>query len=335
MLFMPEFRKNLVTGHCTIISSERANRPHQSLCDNALHNGEPCPFCPGNETQTPPEVFAYRAAGTRADTPGWTVRVVPNKYPAVHKRDPAPIRSDALHERTRAVGVHEVIIEAPEHVAEMSQLSQRQIAAVLRAYRERLLALRQDRRWRSILIYKNQGASAGATLEHAHSQLMALPEITPLAARELEGARAYFSSTGRCGYCDMVHREIRDRERIVGASEGFAVICPEAARFPYETWILPRQHAADFEDSAVDDYDELSGCLKRTLSCLDRTLDNPALNYVLHSNALGAESGDYYHWRLEILPKLIQVAGFEWGSGSFINPVAPEDAAQVLRRCFV
>jgi len=332
---MPEFRKNLITGHGTIISTERAKRPHQSFSDTSSEASEPCPFCPGNEAQTPPEVFAYRAPGTQADAPGWTVRVVPNKYPAVRNEYAAIIHSDALGERTRAVGVHEVIIEVPEHVTDMAQLSQAQIAAVLCAYHERMRALREDRRWRTILIYKNQGTWAGATLEHAHSQLIALPEIPPIMARELDRARAYFSSTGRCGYCDMVQREMRGRERVVGESDRFAVFCPDAARFPYETWIVPKRHAASFEGCGGDDYEELSGCLKQTLTCLDRALHNPALNYLLHSTFFGDEASDYYHWHLEILPKITQVAGFEWGSGSFINPVAPEDAAQVLRDCFV
>lgn len=332
---MPEFRKNLVTGHCTIISTERAKRPHQNLSDSSSQASEPCPFCAGNEAQTPPEVFAYRAAGTHADAPGWSVRVVPNKYPAVRNEEAAVIRSDALYETMRAVGAHEVIIEVPEHLADMAQLSRRQIAAVLRAYRERMAVLREDRRWRCILIYKNQGALAGATLEHAHSQLIALAGIPPILARELNGARDYFSSTGRCGYCDMVRGEIRNRERFVGESERFAVFCPDAARFPYETWIVPKRHEARFEACGDDDYEELSGCLKLTLTCLDCALHNPALNYVIHSNSCGEAASDYYHWHLEILPKTTQVAGFEWGSGSFINPVAPEDAARVLRGFFV
>ena len=332
---MPEFRKNLITGHCTIISTERAKRPHQSLSGSSSEASEPCPFCPGNEAQTPREVFAYRAPGTQADAPGWTVRVVPNKYPAVRNEDAAIIHSDALCERRRAVGVHEVIIEVPEHLAEMAQFSHPQIAAVLRAYRERMLALREDRRWRCILIYKNQGASAGATLEHAHSQLIALPEIPPAMARELSGALDYFSATGRCGCCDIVQREISERQRLIAESERFAVFCPDAARFPYEIWILPKWHAAYFENCGDDEYDELSGCLKRSLTSLDRALHNPALNYVIHSNSFGERASNYYHWHLELLPKVTQVAGFEWGSGSFMNPVAPEDAARVLRDHFV
>jgi UDPglucose--hexose-1-phosphate uridylyltransferase len=328
---MQEFRKDLVTGRCTIISTERARRPQQRIRDISSPDAEPCPFCPGNEQETPPEVLAYRVPDTPPDSPGWSVRVVPNKYPAVRNDEPAIIGFDSLYKGVRAVGVHEVIIEVPEHVANMAQFGNPQIVPVLRAYRERMLALRQDPRWRYILVYKNQGASAGATLEHAHSQLIALPEIPPAVVQEINGAREYFISTRRCGYCDMVQQELSERKRVVTESERFLVFCPYAARLPYETWIVPKRHSPLFEDCAGDECDELSGCLKETLVRLDRSLDNPSLNFMIHSNAVGAATSTYYHWHLEILPKITQIAGFEWGSGSFMNPLAPEDAARVLR----
>jgi UDPglucose--hexose-1-phosphate uridylyltransferase len=328
---MREFRKDVITGRCTIISTERAKRPQQLFRENLAAESEPCPFCPGNEDQTPPEVLAYRAPGTKPDAPGWSVRVVPNKYPAVVNDDPEASHSDGLHQSTRAAGVHEVIIEAPEHVKRMARLGDQQIAAVLRAYRDRALALKKDTRWRYVLIYKNQGATAGATLEHAHSQLIALPEIPQSIVEEMNGARAYFSSMGRCVYCDIVQHELCERKRLIAESELFITFCPYAARFPYETWILPKRHAPTFECSGGAQCDELSRCLNEILTRLDRALADPSLNYVLHSTPVDEPASAYYHWHFEILPKVTQVAGFEWGSGSFINPVAPEDAARLLR----
>jgi UDPglucose--hexose-1-phosphate uridylyltransferase len=328
---MREFRKDLITGRCTIISTERAKRPQQSFYESSPEDSEPCPFCPGNEDQTPPEVLAYRAPSTQPNAPGWTVRVVPNKYPAVVPDDPGVTHSDGLYQSTRAVGAHEVIIEAPDHVKHMAALTSQQIAAVLRAYRDRMLELRKDPRWRYVLIYKNEGALAGATLQHVHSQLIALPEIPQSVVEEINGARGYFGSTGRCVYCEIVQQERCDRKRLIAESERFIVFCPYAARFPYETWILPKRHSPFFECASTAKDDELSRCLRETLIRLDRALDNPSLNYVIHSTPFAEAASAYYDWHFEILPKVTQVAGFEWGSGSFINPVAPEDAARLMR----
>ena len=330
-LVMREFRKDVITGRWTIISTDRAKRPQPAVVENPSVESEPCPFCPGNEEQTPPEVLAYRSPNTPPNTPGWAVRVVPNKYPAVVNEDPGANHADGLHPSMRATGVHEVIIETSHHVKHMAQLGRQQIAAVLRAYRDRTLELNKDRRWRYVLIYKNQGAWAGATLEHAHSQIIALPEIPRTVVEEITGARSYFSSMGRCVYCAIIQQEVYDRDRHIAESERFIAFCPYAARFPYETWILPKNHAPSFECGDDAEYDELSRCLREILIRLDRALGHPALNYVIHSKPIAEPASVYYHWHLEILPKITQVAGFEWGSGSFINPVAPEDAAHLLR----
>jgi UDPglucose--hexose-1-phosphate uridylyltransferase len=328
---MPEFRKDPIIGCCVIISTERAKRPQPTLGKSSSADGESCPFCPGNENQTPPEVLAYREPKTEPNAPGWRVRVVPNKYPAVVTDKPWAARADGLYESSDALGVHEVIIEAPDHTLDIAGLTEAQLAAVLCAYRDRILELKKDRRWRYILIYKNQGGPAGATLEHCHSQLIALPAVPKQAREEIDGARAYFDSTGRCLYCDIVQQELSDQKRWVAESDRFIVLCPYASRFPYETWILPKFHSPSFERTSGDEYGELARCLKETLIRLNRRLDNPPLNYLIHSTPLDDRAGDYYDWHFEVLPKLTQVAGFEWGSGSFINPVAPEDAARLLR----
>jgi UDPglucose--hexose-1-phosphate uridylyltransferase len=328
---MPEFRKDPATGRWVIIASERANRPQPGGLGHSSARVETCPFCAGNESHTPPEIMAYRRDNSAPDRPGWSVRVVPNKYPAVTATGSAAAFTDGIFEARAGIGVHEVIVEAPDHVVAMALLEERQIAAVLRAYGERMLFLQKDKRWQSILVYKNEGREAGATLEHVHSQLIALPEVPREILDEMSGARLFYDSSGRCLFCTILARETKDQTRLVAETERFVVLCPYAARFPFETWILPKTHRAYFEQCSDDDYAELSGSLLETLARFGRRFGNLAFNYVLHSAPLTGEPLTYYHWHLEIMPKLSQAAGFEWGSGSFINPVAPEEAARTLR----
>ena len=281
---------------------------------------------------TPPEVFAYRNPGSPPDTPGWNLRVVPNKYPALVNQGDGTASKDGVYESMAGLGVHEVIIESPDHVVNVEALSERQFAAVLRAYRERMLELRKDNRWRSILIYKNQGASAGATLEHVHSQLVALAAVPKEILEEIVGARKFYESNGRCIYCEMIRRETDGGERLVAGHERWVALCPYAARFPFETWIMPKAHAPYFERSSDQDLADLTHCLRDALARLNRVLDHPPFNYLIHSNPWDGAETRHYHWHIEIFPKLVQVAGFEWGSGMFINPVAPEDTARLLRQ---
>ena len=328
---MPEFRKDPVTGRWIIISSERAARSQGQVIVTEPVETDPCPFCAGNEALTPPEVLAYRGNKTQVDMPGWTVRVVPNKYPALVNDGSWTGHTEGIYESIDGLGVHEVIIESPEHIVNMAALNVKQTSDVLRAYRQRMLELRNDKRWRYILLYKNQGAQAGATLEHIHSQLIALPAVPKEALEEIAGASAYFDSARRCIYCAIIQQETDQRKRIVIEHERFVALCPFAPRFPYETWILPREHASRFEEISKNDVVELSRALRDMLIRLNRRLENPPFNYIIHSNPLDAVANGYYHWHIEILPKLMQAAGFEWGSGAAINPVAPEDAAQLLR----
>lgn len=327
---MPEFRKDPIVDRWVIISTERAKRPQYQGTRNPPAETGPCPFCTGNEAMTPPEVLAYRSDKGHVDSPGWTIRVVPNKYPALGSEGNRDSPTGALYQGKSGLGAHEVIVESPQHLVDAGMLSERQLADVLRAYRERMLALQTDQRWHYVLIYKNQGAEAGATLEHVHSQLIALPAVPREPREEIIGARAYYQSEGRCIYCDILRRDAANNERAVAESEHFFVICPFASRFPYETWILPKQHEAFFERSA-EQYMDLSRCLRETLIRIDRRLENPSLNYLIHSNPINQAENGCYHWHMEILPKLTQVAGFEWGSGLYINPVPPEDAARSLR----
>ena len=328
---MPQLRKDPVIGRWVIISTERARRPNHNAQRQDSPRRGPCPFCSGNEAVTPPEIMAYRHDDSKAGGPGWSLRVVPNKFPALMIEGDLDRRGEGVFDLMNGVGAHEVIIETPNHEANMAVLSEKQFEDVLWAYRDRILDLRKDKRFRYILIFKNQGSEAGATIEHTHSQLIALPIVPRNVLEELQGAKGYYQYKERCIYCDIVRQETEDGTRVVSENENFVVICPFASRFPFETWILPKKHSPHFEHASKQEYAELSRSLRETLIRLNRALNDPPFNYIIHSNPLQEAENGHYHWHIEIMPKLTQVAGFEWGSGFYINPVTPEDSAQSLR----
>jgi len=257
--------------------------------------------------------------------------VVPNKFPAVVPEGIVEVPAGGIYQSLDGLGAHEVIIETAQHEVNMARLSENQFADVLRAYRERVLDLRQDKRLRHVLIFKNQGAGAGTTLEHTHSQLVALPIVPQIISEEVAGGRKYYEREKRCVFCDIIQRETKERCRIVAESDNFVIVCPFAPRVSFETWLLPRRHSSFFEHATEPEYADLAFSLKETLLRLDRALDNPPFNFVIHSNQLDNTRNDTYHWHIEILPRLAHLAGFEWGSGFYINSVAPEDAARALR----
>jgi len=328
---MSQLRKDPVTGRWALIAAEREKRPREFNHPRDDEGAEPCPFCTGNESLTPPEVWSDRPAHTRPDTPGWRVRIVPNKYPALKPSGEWRPGDDGFHRPQVGLGVHEVIIESPAHAANLAVLGGAQFTDFLRAYRNRLQDLSKDSRWRYLLIYKNQGERAGATLAHVHSQLIALPLVPREALDELGGAQRHYEAVRRCIYCDLIEREVRDRERIVSLSKSFVALCPFAPRFAYEIWILPRDHEATFVETSDRSLDAFARSLRDTITRLDRALNGPPFNYFIHSAPSDQTRSAHFHWHLEILPRLAGAAGFEWGAGAYMHSVAPESAAQMLR----
>jgi UDPglucose--hexose-1-phosphate uridylyltransferase len=324
-------RKDPVVERWVLISPERGKRPGQQTAASRAPQAGRCPFCEGNEAVTPPEILAYRPDGSERDKPGWTVRVVPNKFPALISGGEAKRYGDGFFEFINGVGAHEVIVETPRHETDMSRLSEAKIEEVLRAYRDRMARLAGDPKLAYILIIKNQGFQAGATMDHAHSQLIALPLIPREALDEMEGAKNFFAARRRCVYCDIVEREAAEQIRVVSETEEFLSFCPFASRFPFETWIVPKRHASRFEPATDKQLSDLSRALKGALGRLARALDSLSFNYFIHSLPLQATEDPAYHWHLELIPRLNPVAGFEWGSGLTINSVPPEEAARVLR----
>ena len=331
---MPELRKDPVVGRWVIISTERSRRPGHFTPEtsNAAHAFSP--FTEGREDMTPPEVYAVRAGGGPRDTPGWSVRVVPNKFPALEIEGSLDRRGEGLYDKMNGVGAHEVVIETPDPALQLADLPAEQIQHVLIAWRERMRDLRNDSRLRYALVFKNHGAGAGATLEHSHSQIIATPIIPRMVQEELDGSRRYFELKERPVFSDIIDQETGEAQgrRVVVRTARYIALAPFAPRFPFETWVLPLARRAAFH--TLDDPDEmleLAGILKDTLGRLNAALDSPPYNIVLHTAPLAEPDLAYYHWHLEIMPKLTRVAGFEIGSGFYINPTPPEDAAQYLR----
>ncbi len=333
---MPELRRDPIVGRWVIIATERAHRPQQLAKKPDAPAPGLCPFCPGQEGMTPREVHAAgRPASAQANSPGWKVRVVPNRFPALMIEGDLERQAEGIYDRMNGIGAHEVIIETQDHGKDLGDLSDADVTEVLFAFKARVLDLRNDLRFRYILTFKNQGAPAGATLEHAHSQLIALPVTPRHVIEEIEGARRHFEHRERCIFCDIVGQERRDRTRLIFENDEFVAFAPYAPRSPFETWIMPKRHESNFEAEPKERLGQGAQALRSTLRRIASALGSPPYNFMLHSNPLRDPSSPSYHWHIEVMPALTQVAGFEWGSGFHINPVPPEESAEVLRRVVV
>lgn len=329
---MPELRKDPIIGRWVIIATERAKRPSDYPTDPVIiQGGQFCPFCYGNEDKTPPEIIAYRSNSSPANTPGWSLRVVPNKFPALGIEGDLERSGEGLFDRMSGTGAHEVIIESPDHDSTLAQLAEKRIEDVLWAYRDRIVDLKKDKRFKYVLIFKNHGAPAGASLEHSHTQLIALPIVPKRVREEVDGAKQYYLMKERCIFCDLIRQEHQSQVRIIAEDDSFITVAPYAPRFPFETWILPKEHCHAFEEAASPVYEKLARALKNLLQRTDKVLNRSAYNFVLHTTPMREETDLYYHWHLEFMPKLTKVAGFEWGTGFYINPTPPEESARALR----
>lgn len=337
---MPELRKDPIIGRWVIIATERAKRPDQFASSAQEKEPEkPCPFCEGKESQTPPEIYAIRSVNTLPNTPGWTLRVVPNIAPFLRIEGDLDRRGKGLYDLMNGVGAHEVIIETSQHIANMADLPAEQIAQVLSCYITRINDLEKDQRFKCVLIFKNYGWVSGAgRLRHSRSQIIATPVNPKRVKEELNGARQYYDYHERCVFCDVIKQEIETKERLILDLDGFIAITPFAARFPFEVWILPKKHSPDLTSLEPSMRINLARMVKIVLSKLKKGLNDPPYNYVFHTAPFRRQKAGYwksidydYHWHIEIMPRLTRVAGFEWGSGFYICPLPPENAAKFLR----
>jgi UDPglucose--hexose-1-phosphate uridylyltransferase len=331
---LPELRKDPIVGRWVIIATERARRPPDLIDGRDPPFEGICPFCPGQEAKTPQEVLAYRpfdGAGSQANTPGWKLRVFPNRFPALKIEGDLDRTGEGLYDRMNGVGAHEVLVETPDHAKTLADLNPADVEYVCGAWCDRIVDLKRDPRFRYVMVFKNHRAAAGASLPHAHSQLIALPTVPKNVADEMRGALDYFHFKERCVFCDIVHQELADGRRVVYQNPDFLVVAPWAPKMPFETWILPKRHRSAYETCPRREYGTLADALRTTLRKLRRGLDDPPYNFILHSSPFHEADNPHYHWHVEVMPKLTQVAGFEWGSGFYINPTAPEEAARFLR----
>ena len=338
---MPELRKDPIVDRWVIIAAERGRRPSDfESPPQPPTSSASCPLCEGNESTTPPEVFALRD-GSPPNTPGWRVRVVPNKFPALAIEGEVSRSGIGLFDQIRGVGAHEVIIESPDHGQDMATVPIDHLTQIFAAFTHRLCDLRRDERFRHIIVFRNYGAAAGASLTHPHSQLIALPIVPKIVKDKLQTARQHYLHKERCIFCDLIEQELALPERVIYQNDGFVVLSPFAARFPFSVEIYPLAHSCDFVSMNDQQYLLLAQALRFILTKYQTVLSDAPYNLTLQTAPNTAPrpghpehwaSVEYdYHWHIEVMPRLTKMAGFEWGTGFYINPVSPEDAAQYLR----
>jgi UDPglucose--hexose-1-phosphate uridylyltransferase len=316
---------DVLTGRWVVIAAERGGRPFDFKIEREGTRAGTCPLCPGHERETPPEITAYRAPGTAPDTPGWRVRVVPNKFPAVRGCGCAVASARGVHRAMPGIGAHEMVIESPKHVRGLEDLGPEEVAAVLLMWQERCLALRRLAWVEYIQVFKNVGRAAGASLEHTHSQIMALPFVP----REVAAELAATGAPEGCRLCAVVRQELAEESRVVVAGRHVVVFAPFASRFPFELWVVPLVHEGDFARADRAVREEMALALHGALGRLARVLGRPPYNLILHTGPVNRAAADF-HWHLEVLPRITVPAGFEFGTGYYVNPLPPEAAARYL-----
>lgn len=329
---MSELRQDPSTRDWVLIAPERRKRPHAVLQPEkrlVTSPGSVCPFCPGHEAETPPEVWRW------PDSSGaWQVRVVPNRFPVLEP-DGSPHRDVSPYGFVHMPGIgrHEVIIESPDHSADLARADNASLRAVLEAYRARYRALRADGDGGGvILIFRNHGPQAGTSISHPHSQIVAAPVVPVQIRHRFEVAMQHFDDLGTCLYVDLVDREVADGKRIVAATRSFVAFQPFASAAPFETWIMPRAAEPAFGDASDAALDDLAPVLRAVLAGLSDALGDPDYNAIVQSAPPGDESREYFVWHVRIVPRLSTPAGFELGTGMAINPSVPEETADQLRR---
>lgn len=341
---MPELRRDPVIGRWVIISTERGKRPDQfktSLAgEEKLDRAEKCPFCEGNESMTPPEIYAMRRPGSRPNGPGWEVRVVPSISPLLQVEGNIDRHGHGMYDLMNARGAHEVVIDTPKHQHEY-ELSKEQVVRSINVVIDRIADLEKDPGIKYVLVFRNYGeAAGGGHIKHARTQIIGTPVNLKRVKEELAGSKRYYDYKDRCIYCDIIKQELAAGKRVMAESKHFIAIAPFASRFPFETWILPKEHSCDFykiERARISDFVDLSQ--KVFLKIKDAIGDFP-YNFVLHAAPFRRDvhkKGFWetiehdYHWHFELLPILTRVAGFEWGTAFYINPLAPEDACKAVK----
>lgn len=326
---MPEIRLNPVTGDWVIIATERAKRPEEFARKEerkVLPETSPeCPFCRGNEAKTPRETYRIGAAD------GWQVRVIPNKFAALSQEGELARSVRGLHSSLNGVGIHEVIVEAPQHNTTTALLPPEQVQRILKASLNRYRTIYRDPRVQQVILFKNHGEGAGTSLEHPHSQIVGTPVISAEIRFRCERAMRFMDETGECLFCRVLRDELGDGTRLVAENSDFVAFVPYAALSPFHLWILPRRHRSSFGMTEESELGPLAEMLHLVLAKLYHALNNPDFNYVVRSIPGLDPKREYFHWYLTIIPRITKTAGFELGSGMYINTGLPEQSAKLLR----
>lgn len=328
---MPQLRKDPVLKQWVIISPERGKRPSDfKKTEQQEDDSANCPFCEGRESMTPDETMAFRTAGTGANQKGWWVRVIPDSAPILKPEADSGREGIGMFDAMNSIGVHEVVIESPRHGLNIQNSTIEQVREVIWAYKQRLLEIKKNPLYKHFMIVKNSGIGA-SSFSHSHSHIVATPIIPKRIEEELEGAREYYHYHDRCLFCDIIKQESKDGQRVVHEDQDYIVFCPFASRFPFEMEITPKFHMPFFELIENNQVHGLATALQTALKKLEALLPGQPFNFVLHTSPCSDSYRDFYHWHMELIPKLTKIAGFEWGSGFYINPTSPEDAAKLLR----
>jgi len=318
---MSQLRKDPIVGRWTIIATERARRPAAFVDpQSTISDRKTCPFC---QDIASPGIYEYHG-----------VKVFNSGSPILDSTQPFKRHTQGLYELAHSYGSHEVVVETPEHIANMADLPIGQIKAVIQTYALRMQTHRKNPSIEYVLAYKNYGVAAGSrNIGHCRSQIMAVPVLPMRVDDKIKGAQTYFDCHERCLFCDIVSQELKNKERLVVENDDFMVIIPFAARFPFETWILPKKHHCDFADGIKGAEDSLAAIMKDILLRFKIGLNDPAYNYMIQTSPVKAPAAfkDNYHWHIEVMPRLTRVAGFERGTGFYICPIPPEMMADFLR----
>ncbi len=327
---MSELRRDPIHQRWVVILGQKWKEVARRLEQPRPGSQQLCPFCPGQEGQTPQEIFALRDSETRPNEPGWRVRVVPNKFPFLRMEEELVRTGEGVYDKVAGTGAHEIVIESPTHDQDWDGLGPGGVNEVLQTYRERVRSLPGDVRFRSIVVTRNYGPGL-AFLPHPHSHIVAFPVVPRRIEEELRNTREYHQRKERCVFCDTVREEIGEGRRLVAEGRSFVAFVPYAARYPLELWFLPIQHGHDFGATSDGDLPELGEHLYEIIRRLHILFPYPAYSLVLHSSPCGSYAEARYHWHIELRVRLPLAEGFEWGTGFFVNPVAPEEAAHLLR----
>lgn len=337
---MPELRRDPIIGRWVIIATERAKRPTDFKCSIESPQLKGCHFCEGREGQIPPEIVAIRKEGTKPNEPGWEARIVPDVSGFLDSKGDLDRHGKGLYDLMNGIGTHEILIMCPEHTANLHSIDDGRVAKSVELLTERIKQIRDDKRLKYVLVFANHGrAAGGSNLGHLHLQLIATPVTPKRVKEELIGARRYYDYKDRCVICDMIKQEIKDDLRVICKVDGFIAVMPFCSRFPFEIWILPLDHMCDFDQINHSHMVNLGKIYKEIFTRMNKVLGNFPFNAILHTapfrrrqkRGYWSTIEDDYHWHIEIMPRLTQVAGFEWGSGFYINPMAPEDACKALK----